>query len=190
MFSSEFPPENGQSDNGNITLKDEAGRSLDCYIEHSLELDGCQYLLLLPIDSPVEIVVWDDDTEESQATLLEDEAEIEEIFSDAKAVLGEQNLILKHTAFTLTVSGELPEMEEEDILTVEVEDDDVELEPDQFQLLANFYHEEEEFGIYTPLEPLLFFAKRNEAGQTELLSPEEFQKLQPMLEEWLFEELD
>jgi hypothetical protein len=191
MFSSEFPQENGSSGNGAVTLRDEAGRSLNCYIEHSLEVEGSEYLLLLPVDSPVEIVVWDEDEDEDEAdaTLLEDDEEIDLVFPDAQAVLAEQNLTLKRTAFTLTVEGELPAVDEEDILTIEIEDD-VELEPEQFQLLASFYHEDQEYGIYTPLDPLLFFAQRNKAGQPELLSPEEFKKVQPLLEELLFDELE
>jgi hypothetical protein len=192
MFSSELPHENGQSGNESITLTDAAGRSLNCYVEHSLEVEGSEYLLLLPVDSPVEIVVWDDEEDEdlADATLLEDDEEIDLVFSDAQAVLAEQNLTLKRTAFTLTVAGELPSVNEDDILTIEIEEDDVELEPEQFQLLASFYHEEQEYGIYTPLDPLLFFAQRNEAGEPELLSPEEFKKVQPLLEELLFDELD
>lgn len=195
MFSSEFSKENGQSGNGYVTLTDEVGRSLNCYIEQSLEVEGSEYLLLLPIDAPVEIVVWnedeDEDEEEVDATLLEDDDEIDSIFSDAQAVLAEQNLTLKRTAFTLTVAGELPSVNDEDeILTIEMEENDVELEPEQFQLLASFYHEEQEYGIYTPLDPLLFFAQKNKAGQPELLSPEEFKKVQPLLEELLFDELE
>lgn len=191
MFSSESPQENGSSDNGSVTLKDDAGRSLKCYIEQSLEVEGSEYLLLMPVDSPVEIVAWDEDEDEDEAdaTLLEDDEEIDLVFPDAQAVLAEQNLTLKRTAFTLTVEGELPAVDEEDILTIEIEDD-VELEPEQFQLLASFYHEDQEYGIYTPLDPLLFFAQRNKAGQPELLSPEEFKKVQPLLEELLFDELE
>jgi len=193
MTSSEFPQENGQSGNGGVTLTDDAGRHLSCYIEHSLVVDGSQYLLLLPVDSPVEIVVWDEDEEdedEADATLLEDDEEIDLIFSDAQAVLAEQNLTLKRTAYTLTVAGELPPVEEEDILTIEVEEDNLESEPEQFQLLASFYNEEQEYGIYTPLDPLLFFARRNQEGNAVLLSPEEFKIVQPLLEDLLFDDLD
>jgi hypothetical protein len=192
MFSSEFPQENGSSANSSITLTDEEGRSLNCYIEHSLEVDGREYLLLMPIDSPVEIVAWDEDEDEDEAdaTLIDDDEEIDRIFSDAQAVLAEQNLTLKRTAHTLTVEGELPAVNDDDILTIEIEESEVELEPEQFQLLASFYHEEQEYGIYTPLDPLLFFAHRNKAGQPELLSPEEFKKVQPYLEELLFDELE
>jgi hypothetical protein len=56
--------------------------------------------------------------------------------------------------------------------------------------LASFYHEEQEYAIYTPLDPLMFFARINEVNHPELLSPEEFRKLQPLLEEQLFDELE
>jgi hypothetical protein len=194
MFSSEFPQENGQSDSGSITLTDDAGRSLSCYVEHSLAVEGSEYLFLLPVDSPVEIFVWNDEEDEdiADATLLEDDDDIDSIFSDAQAVLAEQNLTLKRTAYTLTVAGELPPVDEEDILTIEVEDDNdsAELEPEQFQLLASFYHEEQEYGIYTPLELVPFLAQRNKAGQAVLLSPEELEKVQPLLEELLSDESD
>ncbi len=191
MFSSEFPQENGQSNNGNVTLTDETGRSLSCYIEHSLDIEGSEYLLLMPVDAPVEIVAWDEDEEDdADATLVEDDEEIDAIFSDAKAVLAEQNLTLKRTAYTLTVAGELPPVDDDEVLTIEIEEDNVELEPEEFQFIASFYHEEQEYGIYTPLDPLLFLARRNAAGHPELLSPEEFKKLQPYLEDLLFDEVE
>ncbi len=193
MFSSPSPEENDSSSVKSVMLTDATGRSLACYIEHSLEVEGQNYLLLLPVDSPVEIVAWDEyeDEEEAEATLVEDEEEIDEIFSTAQAVLAEQNLTLKRTAFALTAAGELPPVKEDDILTLEIEeedeDDSLEGEPEQFQLLANFYYEEQEFAIYTPLDPLLFFARVNSSGQPELLSPEEFKKIQPLLEDKLFD---
>jgi hypothetical protein len=155
-----------------------------------MEIEGSEYLLLMPVDAPVEIVAWDDDEELADATLIEDDAEIDSIFSDAQAVLAEQNLVLKRTAFTLTVEGEIPSADEEEILTIEIEEEDVDLEPEELQLLASFYHEEQEYGIYTPLDPLLFFARMNDAGQPELLSLEEIKKVQPLLNDLLFEELD
>ncbi len=195
MFSSELPQENGHSSNEFVTLTDESGRQLNCSIEHSLDVEGAQYLLLMPVDTPVEIVAWDDDEDEesTEATLLEDDAEIDLIFSDAQAVLAEQNLALKRTAFTLTVAGEMPsvdDVDEDDILTIEIEDDDVKLEPEELMFLASFYHEEQKYEVYTPLDPLLFPARRNKAGQAELLSPEEIQRVQPLLNEWLFNDLD
>ncbi|MEW5858764.1 MAG: DUF3727 domain-containing protein [Cyanobacteriota bacterium] len=189
MFSSQPPEENGSSVQ-TVSLTDESGRSLSCYIEHSIEVEGEEYVILLPVDSPVEIVAWDEEKEEEEATLVEDDAEIDEVFPTAQAVLAERNLALKRTAFALTVAGELPAVEEEEILTLEIEDDDTQLEPEEFQFLASFYHKEQEYTIYTPLDPLLLFARINSAGEPVLLSPEEFKKVQPLLEDQLFDEME
>lgn len=189
MSSSRSPREHEQSDAESVILKDEAGRSLECHVEKTFEVNGSSYLLLLPVDTPVSILAWEDE-ETEEAILIDDEEELDRIFPDAKAVLEEQNLNLKRTAYTLTVVGELPAVEEDDILTLEVEDDNLSSEPEEFQYLASFYYEEEEYGIYTPLSPLLFFARKLPDGSVELLSPEEFRKVQPLLEEWMFDEFE
>lgn len=190
MFSSEFSEENEHSPPSSVTLTDEAGRSLECFIERSLYVDEREYLLLLPVDSAVEIFAWHDDGEAEEAIPVEDDATIDEIFTTAEAVLAEQNLILKRTAYALTVAGELPAVEETELFTLEIEEEGTELEPEQLQLLASFYYKEQEYAIYTPLDPLLFFAQMNGSGKPELLSPEEFRKVQPLLEEQLFDEME
>ncbi|MBD2607304.1 DUF3727 domain-containing protein [Scytonema hofmannii FACHB-248] len=190
MFSSPFPEENDNAHAGSITLTDDKERSLECYVEHSLSVDEQEYVLLLPVDSPVEIFAWQGDGEEEEAILVEDDPTIDEIFATAQAVLSEQNLQLKNTAYALTVAGELPPVEESELFTLEIEDEDEDLEPEQLQLLASFYYEDQEYAIYTPLDPLLFFARISATGTPELLSPEEFRKVQPLLEEHLFNEVE
>lgn len=190
MFSSPFPEENDHEHAGSITLTDDKGRSLECYIEHSLFVDEQEYVLLLPVDSPVEIFAWQGDGEEEEATLVEDDTTIDRIFSIAQAVLAEQNLILKNTAYALTVAGELPPVEESELFTLEIEDEETDLEPEQLQLLSSFYSEDQEYAIYTPLDPLLFFARKSKTGKPELLSPDEFREVQPLLEEHLFNEVE
>ena len=159
--------------------------------EHSLESEGVTYLLLMPVDIPVVIISWDDDDKDEvvEAIMLEEYEEIETIFADAKAVLAEQNLFLKHTAYTLTAIGELPPIEEDNILTLNLDDEDSQLEPEELQFLASFYHTQQKYSIYTPMAPLLFFARYNWHGELELVSPDE-EKFQPILEELLFEELE
>lgn len=190
MFSSEFPEENDHAHAGSITLTDDKERSLECYIEHSLSVNGQEYVLLLPVDSPVEIFAWQGEGDDEEAILVEDDATIDEIFATAQAVLAEQNLIVKNTAYALTVAGELPPVEESELFTLEIEDEEEDLEPEQLQLLASFYHQEQEYAIYTPLDPLLFFARITKTGKPELLSPEEFRQVQPLLEEHLFNQVE
>ena len=184
-----------QEDAPKIIVHDEAGRTLECYIEKSMEMQGEKYLLLMPVETPVEIFTWipDEEGESEEDEILVDleEEEIETIFSTAKAVLAEQNLILKKNALTLTVSGEIPEPTPDDIITFDLSDEDPELEElEEFQLLATFYEEEQEYVIYTPRDPLLFFARMNKKGKPELIAPEEFKKIRPLLEEMLFDDLD
>ncbi len=192
MTQSEFPQENGTFPAKSVTVTDEFGRSLACYIEHSFELNGENYVLLLPVDAPVEIFSWAEDDEDEEPIAIEDPDEIDEIFETAKAVLEEQNLTLKRTAVTLTVSGELPELEDE----LESEEDEEE-GYEELQLLASFYNEEQEYAIYTPLDPFFILARLDENGEPQLLSDEELEKLEPMLpslegmlEEHLFSEMN
>ncbi|AMW29807.1 MAG: DUF3727 domain-containing protein [Limnospira sp. PMC 1291.21] len=171
------------------TLTDEQGRSIECTIESSFSLDGEEYILLLPLDTPVEILTWSDDEDEEVAVPVESEAVIDSIFDTAKVVLEEQNLTLKRTAVTLTVAGELPE----DIFDNDVEENGSvgggEEDYEELLMLTTFYHEEQEYGIYTPLDPFFIMARMNEKGEPQLLSSEELDKIEPllpMIEEKLF----
>ncbi|MDJ0728942.1 MAG: DUF3727 domain-containing protein [Crocosphaera sp.] len=196
MSSFEYNQERDSEDIDRVTLADEKGLTLDCYIENAIEGNDGTYLLLMPVDIPVVILSWDrededsDDSDEiSNAVLLEDAAEIEEIFPDAKAVLAELDLTLKLTAFTLTVTGELPPIEDDGILTLELENDGPSLDSEELQFLKDFYHNKQKYSIYTPLSPLLFLAKYNLLGKVELVSPED-EQMQLILEELLFDDLD
>lgn len=174
-----------------VTLTDESGRSLSCYVEHSLEVEDQEYILLSPVDSPIVIFAWEAEDEEEEATLVDiEDSEVDEVFATARAVLAEQDLTLNRAALTLTASGDLPVATEDDLFTLDLEDEDPELEPEQFQLLAHFYHEEQEYAICTPLDPLLFFAKMNNQGQPELLSPDEYMEIRSQLEDQLFDDLE
>jgi hypothetical protein len=164
-----------------MILKDEDGRSILCQVENTMKVRDKEYVLLLPIDTPIEIFAWaedEEDADEEGEMLVDiDDEELEDVFATARAVLAEQDLILNRTALTLTASGEIPEVEEDDIIALDIEDPDGKFNMEQFQQLAAFFYEEQEYVVCTPLDPLLFFAKINAKGEPELLSPEEFQEL-------------
>jgi len=156
-----------------------------------MDVEGHEYVLLLPVDSPVEIFTWQGDEADEAAIPVEDEAEIDVIFETAKVVLQEHNLKLLRTAVTLTVSGELPEFSEEDAAPESESEDESDFE--ELMWLASFYHEEQEYAVYTPLDPFFILARINAEGKPELLSAEEFEKLEPllpMLEDQFFDELE
>ncbi|MEL7035923.1 MAG: DUF3727 domain-containing protein [Cyanobacteria bacterium J06592_8] len=190
MFSSQSPQENGRFEEDIVTLTDEQGRSLDCLIQSIVQLEGENYLLLIPVDAPIEILSgFGDDDDSEAATAIESEVELDQIFPIAKAVLEEQNLTLKRTAVTLTVAGELPEIDQDDLDDGEEGDEIYE----EMLELTSFYAQEQKYVICTPVEPFFVLARQNEQGQPQLLSDDELSKIEPLLpliEDQLFDDLD
>lgn len=200
MFPSDYSHQNQHFPPDAVTIFDSKGRSLPCFVEHAFQLQGQNYALLIPVDLPVEIFAWwesEDGEENDEPIPVDSEDELNLIFPTAKAVLEEENLNLQRTAVTLTVSGELPDLDEEQEATEIDSENDGDDDYEEFHWLASFYHEEQEYGIYTPLEPYLIMARLDETGKPELLSSDEIQQLEPfmptieaMLEEQLFDDLD
>jgi hypothetical protein len=191
MSSPQFSSESGPYDDSEIvTIYDEEGRSLDCYVENEIEYEGRDYVLLMPIDLAIVILTEEintDDEEYAETIMVEDSNEMEAIFDDAKAVLGELNLFLKRTGFILSASGELPPLEENNIISLEIEEHISEIEPEELQFLASFYCLEQKYNICTPLTPILFVGERKKLGQIEVFQTGE-EELGWILEELLFDE--
>ena len=163
-----------------ITLTDETGHTLRCYIEASVDIEGEDFALLSPVDTPIDIFAWVDNGKDEEILMPIEDAELSEIFATAQAVLEEQNLKLKRSALSLTVEGELPDLQEDQLLAIETEEDTDEEELDEYQLLATFFYEEQEYAAYSPIEPVLFIVRMN-GHEPILLTPEEFKLLQPRL---------
>jgi hypothetical protein len=175
-------------DESTIVLTDETGRALPCYLEKKISLNGKDYILLNPVDYPVQVFAWESEDEESGMLAEVEEAEIDQIFDTAQAVLAEMNLVLKRTAYTLTVEGEMPEVDEDDIIQIDGDEEDEEGE--EFVEIAHFYHEEKEYSVFAEVDPLPYFAKEVHSGEMKLLSPDELSEIQPYLEEQLAEDDD
>ncbi|MGB3295509.1 MAG: DUF3727 domain-containing protein [Phormidesmis sp.] len=177
-----------------VTLTDEEDRTLPCYVEKNMEIEGTEYLLLLPVNLPIEVFVWqrvDEDGEEDGEEILADveDEELDDLFPSARAVLAELDLLLERSAHTLTAAGDLPEAEEEDCFSLEIDEEDAH-SSEEFQMLATFFHEGSQYTLCTPLDPLMFFASRQADGTVELVEPEEFQRMRSQLEDKLFDVLE
>ena len=193
-MSSQFYSESGSYDDTEIvTIYDDEERSLDCYIENEIEYTNQVYVLLIPVNLAIIILKEANldhlDIQEGETIIVEDTQEIENIFDDAKAVLGELNLYLKHTGFMLTASGELPPLEEDNIITLEVEEDISDIEPDELQFLASFYSSQQKYNLCTPLSPFLFIGERNQKGRIEIFHDND-ERFPLILEELLFDDYD
>ena len=175
-----------------LLLRDELDHTLECEILKLVDLENENYALLMPVHQPVQILAWEDcvtesteDSEEDEGGLADlEEQELEAVIPTAQAVLGELNLKLRISAYTLTVEGELPEPIEETAIEIANGDGDDDIE--EYQLLATFFHEEQQFGVFAPLDPLLFFASKPDTDPS-LVSPEEDSNLFARLQDRLLD---
>ena len=156
-----------------LLVKDSQGSDLLCFLEQVVPLEGNEYALLTPVDTPVSLFQLIDDQDPK---LIETIEKNEPILEVADVVLQEYDLRLVRSAITLTVSGELDEPEPE-----EIEEEDIDDESETYELLVNFRVESNEYGLYIPLDPF-FIVGKLEDGEVKLVEGEEFDKIQSGIE--------
>ena len=171
-------PSSNSGDVPTVLVRDGQGRQLLCFLEQLIPLDGRDYGLLTPVDTPVCLVriAQDDDTDDE---VIEELDGAEPILSVAEVVLQEHDLTLVRSAVTLTVSGELEEPDPDEI-DEELEEDDDE-DSDLYEMLIQFRAEGQEYGLFIPLDPF-FVVARLENGEGVLVEGEEFERVQPRIE--------
>ncbi|NJN30348.1 MAG: DUF3727 domain-containing protein [Synechococcales cyanobacterium RM1_1_8] len=202
-----------------VWLEDDNGRSLFCHLEYSLDLDGKTYGLLQPVDAPVMIFAWGEDDDEptileddeelqpllptaravlseQNLTLLEtavtwtvegDLPELEEDEDEAErngGAAGSGPSAANGLPHRRDGSLEPEDLEPEDL------DDDEDMEFDEYQLLAHFFHDDCEYEIYTPIKPPFAFWTLLEDGKPKLLSLEAMEAVEPLLNEAVSQEFD
>ena len=156
-----------------LLVKDSQGSDLLCFLEQVVPLEGNEYALLTPVDTPVSLFQLIDDQDPK---LIETIEKNEPILEVADIVLQEHDLRLVRSAITLTVSGELDEPEPE-----EIEEEDIDDESETYELLVNFRVDNNEYGLYIPLDPF-FIVGKLEDGEVKLVEGEEFDKIQSGIE--------
>ena len=143
---------NNSGDVPTLLVKDSEGRDLLCFLEQLIPLDGQDYALLTPVDTPVCLFRLKDGDEPE---LIDSITSNEPILSVADVVLQEHDLTLVRSAVTLTVNGELDEPDPEDLDEDEAGDD----ESETYELLVSFLVDELEYGLYIPLDPFFVVAE-------------------------------
>jgi hypothetical protein len=157
-----------------ILVNDGTGRQLLCFLEQLIPLDGHDYALLTPVDTPVCLFRLSDDEDPELIETLE---ATEPVLSVADVVLQEHDLTLVRSAVTLTVSGELDEPEPDEL----EDDEDADDNSETYELLVSFMVNEEEYGLYIPLDPF-FVVGRMQGNEAVLVEGEEFERVQPRIE--------
>jgi len=168
-----MPTTNKNDEVPTLLVKDSQGSDLLCFLEQIVPLEGSEYALLTPVDTPVSLFQLIDDQDPK---LIETIEKNEPILEVADVVLQEHDLRLVRSAITLTVSGELDEPEPE-----EIEEEDIDDESETYELLVNFRVEDNEYGLYIPLDPFFIVGKLEE-GEVKLVEGEEFDRIQSGIE--------
>ena len=168
-----MPTTNKNDEVPTLLVKDSQGSDLLCFLEQVVPLEGNEYALLTPVDTPVSLFQLIDDQDPK---LIETIEKNEPILEVADVVLQEHDLRLVRSAITLTVSGELDEPEPE-----EIEEEDIDDESETYELLVNFRVDDNEYGLYIPLDPF-FIVGKLEDGEVKLVEGEEFDKIQSGIE--------
>ena len=158
-----------------LLVRDSEGHDLLCFLEQLIPLDGADYALLTPVDTPVSLFRLKDGDDPEPTTMI---ASSEPILSVADVVLQEHDLTLVRSAVTLTVSGELDEPDPDDLEDEDDADDD---ESETYELLVSFMVDEREYGLYIPLDPFFVVARMRD-GQAELVEGDDFDRIQPRIE--------
>ena len=156
-----------------LLLNDSNGNELFCYHEQLVSVEGQEYALLTPVDTPVSIFKIN---AEDEPELIDKIDKNEQILKNAEAVLQEHDLRLIRSAVTLTVSGEL-----EEPIYDELEEDYVDDDSESYELLVNFNLFDQEYGLYIPLDPFFIVGKLKDKGVL-LVEDDEFDKIQPLIE--------
>jgi len=156
-----------------LILNDSSGNEIFCYLEQLVNVEGQEYALLTPVDTPVSLFKIN---ERDEPELIEKIDKNEQILKNAEAVLQEHDLRLIRSAVTLTVSGEL-----EEPIYDELEEDYVDDDSESYELLVNFNLFDQEYGLYIPLDPFFIVGKLKDKGAL-LVEDDEFDKIQPLIE--------
>lgn len=187
-MTSDGPATNGTADVPTVLVRDSHGRQLLCFLEQLIPLEGHDYVLLTPVDTPVclvKIAAEDSDADDEVIDQLDAD---ESILANAEAVLQDLDLTLVRSAVTLTVSGDLEEPDADELdeeLEEELEEDEDE-ETDLYEMLIQFRADDQDYGLFIPLDPF-FVVARMEGGEAVLVEDEEFKRVQPLIEKELDE---
>ncbi len=156
-----------------LLVTDSKNNELLCFLEQVVPINDIEYVLLTPVDTPVTLFKLKENEEPELVKTIDKK---EPILDMADVVLQEYDLKLIRSAVTLTVTGELEEPEPE-----EIEEKDFDEDSELYELLVNFKVENEEYGLYIPLDPFFVVGKIVD-GNAFVLEGEEFDNIQPLIE--------
>lgn len=173
------PGDEGNTAVATVMATDTAGRPLHCVVEQSIRIQGQDYGLLSPVDTPAHLFRWPADPS-AEPELIADPHQHPQVLDQLDMVLQDGDLVLVRSAGLLTVAGDLDNAN--DLLHQIGAADDEDL--DTYVLLATACYEGMDFSLYGSLDPCFLLARLG-PGAAQLLPPDGVARLQPLVEEAL-----
>jgi len=182
-------PVPSDQDNIPIPFVDVQGNNfIECYADSMVEIDGVQYTIGVPCDYAVALCYF---REDQQLVPIElNDPLMDDVYPIAESILeeefGEGELVLQRTPQTLTLVGELEEDGDEEDEDFDLDDDDEDDDGDEeVEVLLSFEQDGRQYNLVRMLDPMLVVGKSDpdQPQNRILLSPEESEKIMPILEE-------
>mmetsp|Transcript_16886 Transcript_16886/g.46392 ORF Transcript_16886/g.46392 Transcript_16886/m.46392 type:complete len:256 (-) Transcript_16886:100-867(-) len=157
---------------------------IECYADSIITVDGLEYTIGVPCDYCVALCYFEG--ENLLPIELGDEL-MDDIFPIAENIVEEEfeeELTLQRTPQTLTLVGELEEGDDQDDRLEDDEDDDDDTDEEEVEVLLTFEHRGKEINLVRLLDPVLLVGKPDSerSDLRVLLTPEESEKIMPILE--------
>eukprot|EP00566_Odontella_aurita_P023539 CAMPEP_0113540996 /NCGR_PEP_ID=MMETSP0015_2-20120614/8787_1 /TAXON_ID=2838 /ORGANISM="Odontella" /LENGTH=205 /DNA_ID=CAMNT_0000440855 /DNA_START=354 /DNA_END=971 /DNA_ORIENTATION=+ /assembly_acc=CAM_ASM_000160 len=174
-----------EDDDTTIAFVDSGGSSfIECYADSVVTLKGETFTIASPCDCSVALTYFDN-SEQLFPVELDSEL-MDDVFPVAESIVEEEfgeELVLQRTPQTLTLVGELEEEEDEE--EIDEDDEDAMDDEEEVEILISFEHKGREFHLVRLLDPVLLVGKSDPSSPDRrlLLSPEESDKVMPLLED-------
>ena len=161
---------------------------IECYADSIANLGGVEYTIGVPCDYCVALCYFEPDGDLVPVEL--NDKLMDDIFPVAENIVMEEfgeELSLQRTPQTLTLVGELEDddEDEDDMDEDDDEEEDEDSPEEDVEVLLSFEHRGKEFNLVRLLDPVLLVGKRDpdRPDMRNLLTPEESDKIMPLLEE-------
>mmetsp|Transcript_15064 Transcript_15064/g.32727 ORF Transcript_15064/g.32727 Transcript_15064/m.32727 type:complete len:253 (-) Transcript_15064:227-985(-) len=171
-----------------VCLRDpDDGRSIECTMLETLETETDLFASMTPVDVAAVVATLQD----NEMIEVDDPEIIEQLMPTATAVCSERGLSLLDSAVTLTISGNLQDIDEvglfegeEDLSTMPelVNADEAEEDEEGAEAVLSFFHEGRKYYLMRLLEPLVLVGKQVSASTFEIPDEKEMAAVSPVLE--------
>ncbi|KAL9190241.1 hypothetical protein ACHAXT_007452 [Thalassiosira profunda] len=157
---------------------------IDCYVDSYATVEGVEYTIGSPCDYAVALCYFQDDDQLIPIEL--DDPLMDDVFPIAEGIIEDEfqdELVLLRTPQTLTLVGELEENEDEEDEDMDDGGDEMNDTEEEVEILVSFEEDGQEYHLVRLLDPVLLVGKAGNENTRILLTPEESDKVMPMLED-------